>query len=143
MHPGVAAVDYRSPRSVKASDLIGWKIEGSSEAERRVHNTYFFAKSSQWKYEKEWRDIGQSSGVVTNRSFHIAAIYFGLRCDQAVITIIVKLFSGEKDITFFQIYSLNDSFSLKRREVDRGEVEACGLIRGSPALTFKDFVQLE
>jgi hypothetical protein len=76
-HPGIAAVDYSSPRSVKASDLIKWKIEGSSEAERRVHNRYFFAKSPQWQYEKEWRDIGQSSGVVET-SFPITAIHFGL-----------------------------------------------------------------
>jgi len=141
-HTSIAAVDYRSPRCVKASDLIGWKFQGSSEAERRVHNTYFFAKSPQWQYEKEWRDIGQSIGIATT-SFPITATYFGFRCDQAVMTSIVKLFSGEEEITFFQVYSLNDSFKLKRRQVDRGEVEACGLIRGSAALTFKDFVQSE
>jgi hypothetical protein len=66
-HPDIAPVDYRSPRSVKVSDLIEWKINASSEAERRVHNTYFFAKSPQWRYEKEWRDISKSSGVAPTR----------------------------------------------------------------------------
>jgi hypothetical protein len=45
-HPAIAPVDYGSPRSVKASDLIEWKIKGSAAAERRVHKTYFFCKVS-------------------------------------------------------------------------------------------------
>jgi hypothetical protein len=101
-HPAIAAVDYRSPRSVKASDLIQWKIRASSEAELRVHNTYFFAKSPEWQYEKEWRDISQSIGVADTR-FPRTSVYFGLRCDPAVITSIVKLFSGDGRISFFVI----------------------------------------
>ncbi len=135
-HPGIAAVDYRSPRSVKASDLVKWKLQASSEAEQRVHKTYFFAKSPEWHYEKEWRDIRQSIGV-TATSFPITAIYFGLRCDPAVITSIVKLFSGDASISFFEIYPLDDSFNLKRRRLDRDEVEACGM-RSSAILIFKD-----
>jgi hypothetical protein len=137
-HPDLAAVNYRSPRSIKASDLIECKMQASSEAERRVHNTYFFSKSPQWQYEKEWRDIRNSSGVAATR-FPITAIYFGLRCDQAVITSIVKLFSGHGSISFFEIYPLDDSFNLKSRPVDRDEVEACG-IRRSAILAFKDVV---
>ena len=137
-HPDIAAVDYRSPRSVKASDLIEWKIQASVEAKERVYNTYFFAKSSQWGYEKEWRDINQSSGI-SPTSFSITAIYFGLRCDPAVMTSIVKLFNRDGSVTFFEIYPLNDSFRLKRRRVDRNEVEACG-VRSSAFLDFKDLV---
>jgi hypothetical protein len=140
-HPDLAAVDYCSPRSVKASDLIKWKLEASSEAERRVHNTYFFAKAPQWKYEKEWRDLRLASGV-TDTSFPITGIYFGLRCDPAVITTIVKLFSGYESIDLFQIYPLDDSFDLKRRRLDQedlAEIEACG-IRSSAILIFKDVI---
>ena len=138
-HPDIAPVDYRSPRSVKTSDLISWKFQASSEAQRRVNNTYFFAKSPQWRYEKEWRDIRQSWGVCTTNLF-ISAIYFGLRCDSAVVTSIVKLFSGDQSINFFEIYPLNDSFRLTRRLVDRDEVEALGVRRESVSLTFKDIV---
>jgi hypothetical protein len=137
-HPNIATVDYRSPRSVKASDLIEWKLKASSEAELRVHHTYFFSKSPQWRYEKEWRDIIQPSGA-HGTSFPISAIYFGLRCELAVITSIVKLFSGHSPIGFFEIYPLDDSFRLKRRKVDRDEIEACG-IRTSAILAFKDVV---
>jgi Protein of unknown function (DUF2971) len=126
-HPDIAAVDYRSRRSVKASDLIEWKMQASSEAEQRVYNTYFFAKSPQWQYEKEWRDIRQSSGGRTPSGFPITAVYFGLRCDPAVTTSVVKMFSRNESISFFEIYPLNDSFSLRRRRVDRNEIEACGI----------------
>jgi hypothetical protein len=141
-HPAIGPVDYRSPRSVKASDLIEWKINASSEAERRVHNRYFFAKSPQWRYEKEWRDISKSSGVASTR-FPVTAIYFGLRCDEAVITSIVKLFRGYGSMSFFMIYDY--SFTLKRRPFDWDEIgfiEACGIRGPAAALEFKDGLAL-
>lgn len=137
-HPDMAAVDYRSPRSVKTSDLVAWKLRSEDEAGRRVHNTYFFAKSPQWRYEKEWRDIQQSSGA-SDRGFLITAVYFGLRCDSAVIASIVRLFSGNKKIAFFEIYPLDDSFRLRRRLADRNEIEACA-VGSSAMLDFKDVV---
>jgi hypothetical protein len=137
-HPNIAAVDYRSPRSIKASDLIAWKMKASSEAERRVYNTYFFAKSPEWRYEKEWRDISQSIGV-TNSHFPVTAIYFGLRCASAVITSIVKLFNYERDISFFKIYPVDDSFSLKAYPINPDEVEVCG-IRLPGSMIFGDAV---
>jgi hypothetical protein len=56
-HPNPAAVNYRSPRSIKTSDLVSRKMRQYRGAERQVYNTYFFAKSSQWRYEREWRGI--------------------------------------------------------------------------------------
>jgi hypothetical protein len=137
-HPDLAAVDYRSPRSVKVSDLIEWKLNGSAEAESRVYNTFFFSKASGWKYEKEWRDIHPSSGA-HDTGFSIVAVYFGLRCDSAVITSIVKLYSHDRSVQFFGIYPQDDGFGLKRRPIDRDEVEACG-VRSSTILAFKDVV---
>jgi hypothetical protein len=101
-----------------------------------VYNTYFFAKSAQWRYEKEWRDISQSSGVFS-ASFRVTGVYFGLRCDKAVITSVVKLMSHDRSVNLYQIYPLDDSFRLRRRCVDRDEIEACG-IRSSAFLDFKD-----
>jgi hypothetical protein len=116
-------------------------MEASPEAERRVYNTYFFAKSSEWKYEKEWRDVHQTSGVTDTR-FPITGIYFGLRCDPAVITSVVKLFNGYERIVFFYICPCDDSFRLKRRHLDQEDlagIEACG-IRSSAILVFKDVI---
>jgi hypothetical protein len=137
-HPELAAVGYRSPRSVKTSDLIEWKLHRSSEARHRVHNTFFFAKAPEWKYEKEWRDIYPSSGA-HDTGFMITAVYFGLRCDPAVMTSVVKLYSHDRRVQFFEIYPKDDSFGLKRRSIDPDEVEACG-VRSSAILAFKDVI---
>jgi hypothetical protein len=88
--PDLGSVNYPAPRSVKASDLARWKMEGSAEAGRLVHQTYLFAKSEEWEYGKDWRDIGGTSGAA-DADLPITAIYFGLRCDRARSTALIKL----------------------------------------------------
>lgn len=137
-HPNLGPVNYQSPRSVKASDLSRWKFDNSAEAGRRIYNTYFFAKSPQWKYEREWRDVSETSGVAPT-SFRVTAIYFGLRCDIAVISTIVRLLSSEQQIGFYGIYPLDDSFRLRRRRVNEDEVAALA-IRPSAILELKNLI---
>lgn len=135
----IKPVDYRRPRSIKITELMQWKLHKSAEAEQNVLDTYFFAKSSQWRYEKEWRDIHPSNGV-NLAPFRISGIYFGLRCDVAVRTSIVKLFANSNlPIAFYDLYPLEDSFRLKRRLVDTDEIEACG-VETSALLDFKNVV---
>lgn len=123
----IKPVDYRRPRSIKTSDLVQWKFHKSAEAEEQVFDTYFFAKSPQWRYEREWRDIHSSNGVMP-APFRISSVYFGLRCDAAVQTSIVKLFSNS-DVSpfFYDVYPLKDSFRLKRMPSDTAEIEAMGV----------------
>ena len=75
---------------------------------------------------------------VIDQGFLVTAIHFGLRYDSAVITSIGKLFSAERNVNLYEIYPLDDSFRLKRRRVDRDEIEACGGLRTSASLIFKD-----
>lgn len=131
------AVDYKQPRSIKINDLVAWKLNGSTAAAQVIHNTFFFAKAPQWRYEREWRDINGSSGA-SSAPFRISAIYFGLRCDTAVLTTLVKLYADVNwPIKFYNVYPLDESFRLKRRLVDTAEIEAIGL-KSSALLDFKD-----
>lgn len=133
----IKPVDYRRPRSIKIGELIRWKFHKSTEAEQNILDTYFFAKAPQWRYEREWRDIHPSNGV-NPAPFRISGVYFGLRCDAAVQTSIVKLFANSDSlISFYDLYPLEDSFRLKRRRVDTAEIEACG-VRTPALLDFKD-----
>jgi hypothetical protein len=138
-HETLNAVNYRSPRSIKVSDLIKWKVNESSEAARRVHDTYFFAKSPEWRYEKEWRDISEGNGIKAS-TYPITAVYFGMRCDPAVVATIVMLFSRNPEITLYEVHPLDDRFRLKRRLVDRDETEACGVrpFREPASLSFRN-----
>lgn len=132
-HPNLGAVDYQRSRSIKASDLIAWKLRGLSEAEQRVGNTYFFTKSTQWKYEQEWRDIRPSSGA-SDEGFPITSIYFGLRCDEAVRTCILKLVENSGlDVTFHQIY--DEGYNLRCSDCDHPTAK---YIRTSMHEAFKD-----
>lgn len=135
----IKPVDYGRPRSIKITELMQWKFNKSVEAKQNVLDTYFFAKSPQWRYEKEWRDIHPSNGV-NHAPFRISGVYFGLRCDAAVRTSIVKLLAkSDSRIVFYNLYPLEDSFRLKRRVVDTDEIETCG-VRTSALLDFKDVV---
>jgi hypothetical protein len=123
----LAMVDYTITGGVKVSELFEWKLRHSLTAEQTVRNAFFYAKAKQWRYEREWRDVAESSGAV-DAPLTMSAVYFGLRCDYAVLTSIVKLFSNSsQNIKFFDVYRQDESFRLKRRFVDVDEVEACGL----------------
>jgi Protein of unknown function (DUF2971) len=135
----IKPVDYRCPRSIKITELMQWKLNNAAEAKQNVLDTYFFTKSSQWRYEKEWRDIHPSNGV-RPAPFRISGVYFGLRCDAAVRTSIVKLLvNSASGIGFYDLYPLENSFRLKRRLIDTDEIEACG-VETSALLDFKDVV---
>jgi len=135
----INAVDYRRPRSIKVSDLVEWKVNGSTDAEKTILDTFFFAKAPQWRYEKEWRDV-KAANCAYPAPFRVSAIYFGLRCDAAVQTTIVKLHTNAtRPVKFYGIYPLNDTFRLRREPIDISEIEACGL-RSSVLLDFKDVI---
>ena len=135
-HPNLSRVDYRSTRNVKATDLIQWKIFGSSSAQRRVHETYFFAKSSEWRYEREWRDIEETSGI-GDPLFKITAVYFGIRCPYPVITALIHLLRSCDSIKYYSMTTHQDGFKLRRSLIDKFEVEQSG-VRGSGGLLFND-----
>ena len=46
--PTLEPVAYRAPRAIRAHDLMRWKLEGNSDSEKRVRQTYFHAKSEEW-----------------------------------------------------------------------------------------------
>jgi hypothetical protein len=138
-HEKMNSVNYNNPRSIKASDLFHWKIENCNKSREIVYDTYFFSKSQKWCYEKEWREISDSSGLLRS-NFPITSIYFGLRCDYSVVVRVVKLLSNlEQCPNLYQIYPLNETFRLRRRCVDKDEILACG-IKPSLDSMFKDVI---
>ncbi|HEV7341613.1 MAG TPA: DUF2971 domain-containing protein [Sphingopyxis sp.] len=137
-HPRLKKVDYKGPRAIKTSDLYRWKVRDNPAAKERVFNTYFYTKSGEWRYEKEWRDVREKSGVA-EVPFRTTAILFGLRCDSTVIKSIVKLLSDNPEIKIWQVLPKDDGFGLRRYQVDRREIEALA-VREPGFLMFKDVV---
>lgn len=137
-HPNLGPVSYRAPRAVKASDLVRWKGRDDDAAKQRVIQTYFYAKSGEWKYEKEWRDVRDDNGV-KQVPFRVTAIHFGLRCDVAVITSLVRLLHDQPQIKLYSISPREQTFKLRRTPIDRDEIDA-GAISEPGWLMFKDVV---
>ena len=135
-HPNLGAVDYLAPRRIRASDLFDWKKRLSGDAGQRVRNTYFFSKANPWRYEKEWRELAERSGV-RESSFAVTAIHFGLKCDGAVIQTVVKLLDRNPSVFLYNMYPHKNSFRLKRRSVERDVIESYGL-RTPARIEFKD-----
>lgn len=137
-HDRLKKVNYSAPRAIKTSDLWRWKAKDDAEAKRQVIETYFYTKSREWRYEREWRDVREKSGV-TGVPFRITAILFGLRADPSVITSIVKLLSDHPKIKLWQVLPKDSTFGLRRQQVDRDEINAIG-VREPSFLMFKDLV---
>ncbi len=138
-HPNLRPVSYHATRAVKASDLARWKGADDAAAKDRVLQTYFYSKSSEWKYEKEWRDVRKDNGI-TELPFKINAIHFGLRCDHAVISSIVRLLNDQPQIKLYTIRPKDDTFKLRRSRLsaeDIAEIDATAISEPS-WLTFKD-----
>lgn len=130
-------VSYASSRGVRVSELIDWKLNKSESARKQIEQRVFFSKASQWRYEKEWRDIDSSAGA-SSAPAYVSAIIFGFRCDTTVINTVVKLHAhSERKIHFYAIRPRDESFRLGRIEVDQEEIRAFG-IRGPAALEFRD-----
>jgi hypothetical protein len=120
-------VRYASTGDIKISQLHDWKVSGSTAAGDAVRDTFFYTKSVEWRYEMEWRDLSASTES-TDAPLQMSAVYFGLRCDSAVATAIVKLFHDfSRAIKFYDVYRRDDSFRLRRRAVDVDAVVACGV----------------
>lgn len=125
-HPMLMPVNYRAPRAIKTSDLWRWKARDDDDAKARVMQTYFYSKSGEWKYEKEWRDRRDESGT-HGVPFRITAIHFGMRCDRSVVTNVVKLLNGLPKIKLYGIYPKDDTFRLARSLIDREEIDMFGI----------------
>lgn len=130
-------VSYTRPRAVRVSDLIDWKVKNIAGAKEKVCETFFFSKASQWRYEREWRDLSEGSGA-SDAPAYVSAVIFGLRCDDAVVNATVRLHArSEREVKFYVIRPLDGSFRLRRYPIDRGEIETSG-VRGPAALEYRD-----
>jgi len=118
LHP----VEYDGDRLVSASD-ISKMLDGETDAQERVDQAVLFRKAAPWKYEQEWRLIGERGPQ--DSPLELEEIVFGLRCDPAVAFAIVKAFEGRShQVRFFEMREANDTFDLSKSDLDMAEALA-------------------
>ncbi|MCE5182731.1 MAG: DUF2971 domain-containing protein [Betaproteobacteria bacterium] len=129
-------VDYEGERGILASEIISWVFNDSTSAKERIEQKYFYTKANQWKYEEEWRYIQNSQGR-QQAPFHIAGIYFGMRCERSVASSIVRLLrDSTPKLNFYRVSPNPNSFELVRTELDDSELDDYYKPTQSAALVF-------
>lgn len=105
------------------------------DAERiAAHPFLCLRKSSEWKYEKEFRMIYKKDELTNGNNIIkldcISEIIFGLRTDSQKIEIVKRLLCSNNKVKLYQTKQEDNSFKLKRIELDK----PCGM-------TFKELME--
>jgi len=111
----IKAVDYKGTRKVLTSQLYTYSTT-TVNVRNAVHTNLYYAKANKWKYEKEYRMIGDLG--LQNSPFILESIYFGLRCKDAVkLSVMSALAKRTSPVNFFQMVEVDDGFRLEPKPI--------------------------
>lgn len=115
-------VDYQGGRLVKCSDLAAM-LAGDMNAKRKVDDAVLLRKAPDWRYEREWRLVGQRGSQ--GAPLELETVTFGMRCSSAVkFAVVSSLAERRRPLRFYEMHEVSGSFQLKRRSVDVVEMTA-------------------
>lgn len=113
-------VRYGGSRLVEAS-AVAAMLAGSPDARDKVDAAVLLRKAGNWRYEREWRLIGQS-GLVDS-PLVLEEIIFGMRCLPSVKHTVVKALEGRiKPVKFYEIRETRGTFRLRRHPLGSREL---------------------
>lgn len=116
---GLHKMTYGGSRSVKASDVAA--MDGDGAARRRVDDAVLLRKAGSWRYEREWRLIGDRGAQPS--PLELEEVVFGMRCPLTVkFTIVRALEDRGRPVMFYEMHEVAGTFELRKRRVDTGEL---------------------
>lgn len=116
----VHRVRYDAEPLVKAS-LVEAMLDGEAGAQGQVDEAVLLRKAPAWKYENEWRLIG-NRGAQDN-PLELSEVVFGLRCPAAVqFTVFRALEKRQQSLDFSTIYRRAGTFDLVKTALDTDEL---------------------
>jgi hypothetical protein len=116
----VHRVRYDAEPLVKAS-LVESMLDGAAGAQAQVDEAVLLRKASDWKYENEWRLIGDRG--VQDNPLELSEVVFGLRCPNAVqFTVYRALEKRQRGLEFSTIYRRSGTFDLVKTQLDTDEL---------------------
>jgi hypothetical protein len=74
-------VKYGGSRLVPTSKVIAM-LNGDGDARREVDEAILLRKAASWRYEREWRLIGQRG--LQDSPLELEEVIFGMRCKESV-----------------------------------------------------------
>lgn len=121
-HSNLHKVCYGGTREVEASKVAGM-LFGDVGAREYVDEAVLLRKARNWRYEREWRLVGQRG--LNDSSLELEEVVFGMRCTAAVKFAVWKaLESRHRSVKLFEIRETSENFRLKRYVLDVNELEA-------------------
>ena len=119
--PILRKVEYGGTRTVKTSRIAKALLDNDSKAQELLDRDVLLRKASAWRYEREWRLIGERG--VQDSTLALEEVIFGLRCPDAVMhSVIMALDSREAQIDFYKMNVDGGSFKLRRNRVDIDDI---------------------
>jgi hypothetical protein len=116
----VHRVRYDAEPLVKAS-LVEAMLDGEAGAQGRVDEAVLLRKAPDWKYESEWRLIGDRGAQ--DSPLELGEVVFGLRCPTAVqFTVFRALEKRQQGVDFSTIYRRSGTFDLVKAPLDTDEL---------------------
>lgn len=116
----VHRVRYDAEPLVKAS-LVEAMLNGESGAQGQVDEAVLLRKAPAWKYENEWRLIGDRGAQ--DNPLELCEVVFGLRCPAAVqFTVFRALEKRQQGLDFSTIYRRTGTFDLVKTALDTDEL---------------------
>lgn len=115
-------VSYGGSRLIKASTIFAMlnDIEG---ANKEVDDAVLLRKATDWRYEKEWRLIGQQG--LADAPLELTDVTFGIRCTDAVKHTIANALEGrDKSVKFYEMREIHGTFKLKRHLLNKEQLSS-------------------
>lgn len=98
-------------------------LDGDKQARRQVNEAVLLRKAASWRYEQEWRLIGQRG--LRNSPLQLEEIIFGMRCKDSVKYAVISALDGRRrSVRFYEMREIPGTFNLKKCPLDDGEMRA-------------------
>lgn len=113
-------VQYGGSRLVAASRVAAM-ASGDDGARREVDAAVLARKARDWRYEREWRLVGDKG--LKDSPLELEDVTFGMRCPSSVRHALVRALEGrDKDVRLFEMCEQRAGFELKRRPFTGEEI---------------------
>jgi hypothetical protein len=115
-------VKYGGKRLVDASKVVAM-LDGNKNARRQVDEAVLLRKAASWRYEQEWRLIGQRG--LQDSPLELEEVIFGMRCKESVKYAVISALDGRRrPVRFYEMREIHGTFKLKKCPLDDGEMRA-------------------
>ncbi len=104
-------VRYGGKRLVDASKVLAM-VDGDKQARRQVDEAVLLRKAASWRYEQEWRLIGQRG--LRDSQLELEEVIFGMRCKDSVKYAVISALDGrQRSVRFYEMREIYGTFNLK------------------------------